>query len=190
MSRILFIVLQAVILVVTLFVALDDHLFGSLSLTLVHTLSLGVSLWLSEIGFPLVSNGGGAVCPVTCHGGLLLTALSLLATGLSARELWRLWKSPTHLPPQAFGPLERLLAGAGLLLIALEGVLLVVGLLFPALGGVGSAMVDMFIHAVTLGLMPDATKLVHLLLALAFWIMELKQLRGMLWPGQVSRSAH
>lgn len=79
MNRILFIALQVLLLLPTLFVALDDHPSLSLSLTLIHTLPFRVSLWLNEVGFPLISNGGGAVCPFTCHGGLPLTALSELA---------------------------------------------------------------------------------------------------------------
>lgn len=177
MTRITFVVFQAFIFTTTLLVVFDWYVEYGLSLWLVHALPVKLTLMLGKLGFPSVSDGGGAVCPLSCRPGLLLVAVSLIAVALSARHLLRQWTASTQCVPSAFGPFERLLVQFGLGLIVLAVVLSVL------FGIIGTAALSMFTDAVTLGLTMNTTKLAHLLLAVAFWIVEVKWWTA-IWRGR------
>jgi hypothetical protein len=181
MTRVTFVAFQAVVFTTTLLVALNSYLLGELSLWLVHAPPLRLALILGQVGFPVVGDGGGAVCPLTCRPGALFAGLSLIAVALSARHLVRQWTASTPRVPSAFGPIERLLAQVGLGLIVLAVVL---SALF---GAIGQAVLSLFIGAVTLGSLTSPTKLAHVVLAVAFWIVEIKWLSAV-WRGRHQRA--
>jgi hypothetical protein len=176
MTRITFVAFQALVFITTLFVALDSYLQGELSLWLVHALPIRLALILGQVGLPGAGDGGGAVCPLTCQRGPLLWASSLVAVALSARHLLRQWTPSTPRVPSAFGPIERLLAQVGLGLMTLSIALSASVVLNANFGAVGSAMLALFISAVTFGWMMSPARLAQVLLALAFWIVEIKWL--------------
>ncbi|AKJ30106.1 hypothetical protein [Caldimonas brevitalea] len=166
MTRFLFATFQLVILVTTLVTALDWYLAPSPSIWLMNVLPFELVNALQDIGVP----GGGAVCPVTCRRGGPLEVLSAVAVVLSARHLWRHFTTSSTPAPSAFGPIERLLAGAAIMLIALEVTLNLPPLLM------GKVVLDLFVNAVTLGQVSLARKSAHGMLVAAFWIVELKLL--------------
>jgi hypothetical protein len=188
MTRITFVAFQAVVFTTTLFVALDSLLSRQLSLWLVHALPVRLVLILGQAGFPGVGDGGGAVCPLHCRPGLLFGALSLVAVVLSARHLLRQWTASTTPVPSAFGPIERLMAQLGLGLMMLSIALSASVALGATFGTVGSAMLALFISAVSFGWMTSPAKLAQVLLALAFWIVEIKWLLAA-WRERRSRAA-
>ena len=168
MTRFIFVALQVVIFAATLFVALDVLLLHGLSLSLINQIPVELSLRLHDLGMALVGQGGGAVCPFTCDREPIMGALSLFAVTLSGRHLWRQVNRSCPPIPPSFGPIERLLAGAGLLLMALA---IVTGAVF----GIGHAVLELFVRVITLSHV-GASPLAHWLLAIAFWLAEFKPL--------------
>jgi hypothetical protein len=168
MTRFIFLALQAFIFLTTLFMGLDVLLQHSLSLSLIAQLPIELTLRLGDLGFAAAGEGGGAVCPFTCDRDPLMGALSLYAVVLSGRHLWRQVQGGTPPVPSAFGPFERRLASAGLMLMALT---VATGAFFT----IGHAILELFVRLVTFSHI-GASRLAQWLLAIAFWLAELKPL--------------
>ena len=166
MTRFIFVALQALIFMTTLFIAVDVFLMNSLSLSLIAQLPIELTMRLGDLG--ITTQGGGAVCPFTCDRNPVMEALSLYAVVLSGRHLWRQVQRSTPLIPPSFGPMERALAAVGLLLMALA---IVTG----ALSGIAHAMLELFVRIVTFSHL-GASRLAQWLIAIAFWLVQFKPL--------------
>ncbi|MGJ7603071.1 hypothetical protein ACSFA7_01925 [Variovorax sp. LT1R20] len=133
------------------------------------TESLTPILLMSKFG--LLANNGGAICPIHCGYDGLTIVLHVLALGLIARRVFLALSGRRRLPPESFKTLEAGMAGIAIALLVYS-----VWFVLTSLGVMFSVMLTMFFHTISFGFISNENEFSLLLLALAFWLTELKQL--------------